>query len=340
MGRYSRPVPKARQSFLLGILGILAFLAVFFLTGMLFGFARNGMAPNFTVVLRHVWTYAIIAVISEYLRFRLIKEAADKERNLIAVAVTLVFALAQLDVLRGVMDAGYVRNVETLFAAVLPVLALNGVLTFMAHESSLRALIMIRAAYSLTPVLSPIIPNVPRAAWAVITGCLLLATVIFYHKNISESNKRQQRVEKWQGKHEKKSIVAVVLPAAALVFLIAFSLRLFAYFPVVILTGSMTGAVDRGSIVFVEKVRPDDVFDTVRDGEIILFRRGRVEIMHRVIEFGNNHLGERVYITKGDNNASADSAPVEMEQVLGVSRAYIPHIGWPFVIIDAILNNP
>jgi len=123
------------------------------------------------------------------------------------------------------------------------------------------------------------------------------------------------------------------------VFLAMFGLRMFSYFPVVVLTGSMAGAVDRGSIVFVEKLNAADVLNSVNEGDIIHYKYKNNEVMHRIIEFRYNESGERLYITKGDANPIADSIPVKAGQILGISRSYIPYAGYPLVILNAIFNN-
>lgn len=45
------------------------------------------------------------------------------------------------------------------------------------------------------------------------------------------------------------------------------------------------------------------------------------------------------FITKGDANDTADAFPVSEDQVIGITKHYIPYIGYPSVIFsEKILN--
>jgi signal peptidase len=101
----------------------------------------------------------------------------------------------------------------------------------------------------------------------------------------------------------------------------------------------MTGAVDRGALVIVQKLQPEGVVSVVSEGDIICYRYKKVEMMHRVVGLSYDAAGERVYITKGDANPAADAAPVEPEQIIGVYKAQIPHMGYPVVLFRTIFDS-
>jgi len=156
---------------------------------------------------------------------------------------------------------------------------------------------------------------------------------------MSSSNNRLRWMEKRRTKYQRKSLVVYIIPVALTIFLAAFSLRAFAYFPAVVLTGSMTGAIDRGSIVIVQKLNQENNITAINIGDVIHYRYKKVEVIHRVIELHYNALGEQVYTTKGDANPVADAYPVETGQIIGVLRARIPYVGYPFVIVRAIFGR-
>jgi len=272
------------------------------------------------------------------LRLRMVKGTPPAgRRSTMAVLVTLVFTFAQLDVLRGALSAGAERNVELVFVSFFPILALNAVLTYMACEGSLTSLLLVRVVYALTPVLMPVMPTASRPTWAVVTSTLLFVTVLIYHGQVSGKTGKFRKIA--QKAFARKQISALVVLLAAALILGAFILRAFPVFPVAVLSGSMSGQFERGAVVFVEKLAPEDVQSTVEEGQVILFKSGHIEIIHRVVGIERDREGARVYITQGDANPRRDLDPVETGQVVGLTRWYIPYIGIPAVLVHEIFGR-
>jgi len=333
IGRDERPVKNRRLSVLLCGIGAVSYLIIGFAAGLLFGFNENRMTSGFGVVADNLWVFAAPALVSEFLRFRLVRTAPLARHGFFTTTLTLAYLFIQLDVLRG--GARYEDLAGLFFVSVLPALVLNVALTYMGARGSLPSLLIIRAAYSLAPVFTPALPDVPRAAWSVISCGVLLFTLILYRLNMKGSRKTQRKARK-RVKYMEKSVSVYAVAIAAIVLLTVFGMRRFAWFPSVVLTGSMTGALDRGSVVFVEKLPPEDVFGAVKEGDVILYSYNNAEMMHRVIAFRYNDAGKRVYITQGDANPAADAHPVEAEQIIGLPKSYIPTIGYPFVFVKTV----
>jgi len=332
-GRDMRPIPKKRITIMLAGFGAGFYCIGLLVCGLIFGFVGNRLVSGIALFFNHVWIYGTVVIFSEILRHKLIRSTKKNRRNLMAVLVTLVYTFAGLDVLRGFNNIG---AADVFFGSILPALALNATLTYIAFRGALPALLLIRVAYTLIPVFLPVLPDVSGVAWSMIECVLLFITAVLYQCGMSD--KRLAVRERRREKYRKKSVAGYIVLVSLAVFLIIFNLRVFSYYPAVVLTESMSGAIERGSVVFVKKLSPDDVRDYVKQGDVILFQYGQVEVMHRVIEFRYNAAGERVFITKGDANPNADVYPVEISQVLGISRAYIPYIGYPSVWLNIILR--
>lgn len=104
-----------------------------------------------------------------------------------------------------------------------------------------------------------------------------------------------------------------------------------------ILGGSMEPGIPLGSLVVVQ---PRE-FDDVRAGDVITFQleSGEAAVAtHRVVGEGRLSDGERMLVTQGDANDTADIEPVREPQVRGVLVYSIPVLGWMNVVISGELR--
>jgi signal peptidase len=99
----------------------------------------------------------------------------------------------------------------------------------------------------------------------------------------------------------------------------------------VIVSGSMTGTYDRGSLVFDEVVP----VKSLKVGDVITYRPPRGAgpeglVTHRITRIGRDpKTGERVFRTKGDANKGADPWTFTLpDQVQARVVAGIPHVGY------------
>jgi signal peptidase len=322
-------------------LGSLLYFAALLLAAVLLGYGQNPMTPSFRAALDNIWIYATVLLISEIIRVGLIKGSPEDRRPITAAILTVAYTFLQLDSLKSALGSGFAAGIGAyFFFSVFPTLALNAVLSYVALEGPLRAVLLLRCTYSLSSVLLPFLPNAPRNAWAIVSSFILFVSGITYHLNMRDRGSQLDLLNKKRLKYQPRGFGDYGIPAIALSLLAAFMLRAFSYFPVVVLTGSMTGAIDQGSIVLVEKVGQEKALQAVQEGDVIHFRDNRnIEIMHRVIGFGYDNLGERVYITQGDANPNADISPVQQRQVLGIARAKMAYLGYPLVFIRAVLGS-
>lgn len=105
----------------------------------------------------------------------------------------------------------------------------------------------------------------------------------------------------------------------------------------VIVSGSMTGTYDRGSLVYDERVRVGDL----RVGDVITYAPPRdahssqALVTHRIVWAGRDAAGRPAFRTKGDANAAPDpwrftlTAPVQDRVV-----ASLPYVGYAFAALS------
>ncbi|OYW43325.1 signal peptidase I, partial [Candidatus Saccharibacteria bacterium 32-45-3] len=121
---------------------------------------------------------------------------------------------------------------------------------------------------------------------------------------------------------------------AVLIALVLFMTGFLQYKPVAILSDSMQPVYGRGSMVIVQTVT--DPMD-ISIGDIIQYTTTDKVITHRVQEIkpASDGSGDRTFVTKGDNNSSADP-PIKASQATGIIKAQVPYIGYPTIWLRAL----
>ena len=96
----------------------------------------------------------------------------------------------------------------------------------------------------------------------------------------------------------------------------------FGYKTYVIVSGSMEPNLNIGDVVLVKKVDESEL----NANDIISFRQGQNVVTHRISQIKNEY-GEKVYITKGDNNNTEDSGSIDYSYIEGKVCSSIKGIG-------------
>ena len=337
-GRNRRPIRKKSETFMVAVIGSLLYFAMMLVMSLLDGYATNGIMTGPRSFFINLWTIGSYVLLSELIRYGIIRNAPATRRAAYAAVITAINIYVQIDGLRSAINYGIDGAAGFFFTVVLPPLMLNVLLTYMAYVGSFTSVLLLHAVYTLSPALLPYLPATNKATWSALVCTLMFVTAIVHHLFTAGGSRADAIRERRLSRNQKWSFSGMIIPALIILLILAFNMRLFPYYTVSVLTGSMTGAIDQGSVAFVEKVPTDEVLATVQKGDIIHYSYGRAERLHRAIEFEYDTAGERVYITKGDANDRPDSFPVTQEQVIGIARGYIPYIGWPFVLIYNIFH--
>ena len=337
-GLDARPVRKAFTANMFAILSILIFGIVFLLISFLFGAGVNAetVAPH--IIVRNLWERGLVVILGELIRYKLIKNTDKLNRMGVVLILTIILAYGQMNAIRTLIHTD-IAAWAIFYESVFRHLAISAVASFFAIKGNFTSVILISFVYTMAPYLTPIMPNILPLAWALTVSGLVVATAIAYHFITDNKKSAHRKREKRAAKYEKKPILTNVLTVAVISVLIAFFAGMFPIYPVVILTGSMAGTFERGSLVFVERVRPDEAFIRVGEGYVIHFlSRNRLEYIHRVIDFTLDRYGEREYITQGDASEIIDPFPVRQGDVLGIARASIPFFGYPYIFFQAVFR--
>ena len=120
------------------------------------------------------------------------------------------------------------------------------------------------------------------------------------------------------------------------IILICFTVGVFKYKPMAILSNSMVPTYSRGDVVIYSKPNQKEL-ENLDLYNIIVYRLDDMIIAHRIVEIQEKN-GETLYITKGDNNPTKDSKKVKKQDIIGIVKLTIPFIGYPTVWLNELFN--
>jgi signal peptidase len=137
-----------------------------------------------------------------------------------------------------------------------------------------------------------------------------------------EVEPRSKRALRWLG-----ALATVLCVALAAILLVPAALGFQRY---VIVSGSMTGTYDKGSIVFDKEVPVSDL----EAGNVITYEpppgaSSQKFVTHRIFRIEENAKGERVFRTKGDANETADPWTFTLDKPDQAKVAFsVPYVGY------------
>jgi len=250
----------------------------------------------------------------------------------------LVLAFAYMSGVRALITSGI--TVESFFVSIFTPLVISAGASYLAVKGGLLSVVLVSFPSVMAGHLLPILPDITPLAFAlVISGCLY-ASLFTCHLVIKDRSPEIQNREKRLARYTSKPVLGAFLTTSVIAISIAFFLGAFTLYPMVILTSSMEPTMTRGSLTFVERIDSEEIFEKVGEGYVIHFVcPGGVEYIHRVVGHWYDHRGVRYYITQGDAGEAQDPFPIPQENVLGIARASLPFLGYPYLFFQGIQGS-
>ena len=337
LGKDERPVRKAYYANMVAILSAGIFGIVFFVSAIVFGAGANAMAGSPAAMINTLWTHGSVVILGTVIRYKLIRKAMNPVP--VTIAITIVLAYGQMNGLR-MLFAGVMDFETVFFESTFALIAMSSIASFFALRGSFTSVLLISSIYILTPYFVPILPHVTPVVWALIRTGPAFLTAVIYNFITNDKSRHSRALAKREARYTKKPVWRYSISLAVIGLAAAFFVGAFPIYPVVIITSSMEPTMSRGSVVFVERVPQGEALIRVGEGYVIHFLgRGGVEYIHRVADFRFDVQGNRQYVTQGDANDRIDPLPVPQDNVLGIARAVLPHLGHPILFFRELLRS-
>lgn len=310
---------------------LLVFFAViyligFYLMGIYFGYYKAVLRFNTYTLTRFIIPTTIVIISSEIIRNVLLAQNTRFSKILVFIIMVLIDLMIYSNIYT--ID-GYDDFIEVLGFTLFASIACNLLYNYIASRYGIKGNIFYRLITVLYVYIIPFIPNVYvffrsilRMMYPYIIYQVLDYTFAKNNMIVAVEDKRKSIISK----------IIFIIVTALLAMLISCQ---FKFGILVIGSGSMTGAINKGDAVFYKQYSEQEKIEV---GQVIIFMKDDIKIVHRVVNIKNVN-GEIRYITKGDANQNNDEGYITNEDIIGISQFRIAYIGYPSIWIRDVFSK-
>lgn len=323
---------KAQTVFII----ILFYLIIYFISGLFFGYSASPLSHEPLYILKNIWTFLMIIIFQEYVRFSLINN--NKRSKLFIILVTLLFILVNINFLN--FENNFISGESTfkyISSTIIPVIAQNILFTYLSIKCGFESVLAYRLPIMLSTIILPILPKLDWFVSSLFD--LALCFIVFICINYLNTKKYMDRKEKLSKRTVRRENPVRYIPFLLILFVfVGFVAGFFKYMPVAIMSNSMAKLINRGDIVIIDKLSQDEKKE-LQIYDIIEYELDGSMIVHRIVEIETDNSGNMIFTTKGDNNDSVDNEKVLENQVRGKVKLKIPVIGYPVIWLNDLFNK-
>ena len=303
-------------------IAVLAYIIIYLISGLFITFGKNPYSRTLIGIITNLWIFATVIIAKEYIRYRLINNAYEKDKIKIAVYISIVYVILEMGLRRIVtsqITALFIM--ETVAQILLPLIMKNLLYSYTAINSNYLPAMVYELGTNLYLWLSPILPNAPWIMTAIIDSVipLILFLYIRYEKNKKDIFRTKEKLMN----SDPRNIIPLTI---GIVLAIWFAIGIFPIKPIAIATGSMEPELYVGDVAVIKKCNTNDV----EEGDIIEYQMEGYTVIHR-IKNKTQKNGQFTFITKGDNNNTEDSESVLEEQLIGKVIFKVRFLGFPAI---------
>jgi signal peptidase len=293
-------------------------IAVSCLAGLVYGFGRSPYGFRLEVLAANFLYWGTMLVAVELCRASMVLSMARRHALLALVSASLFCSMFGIPMAKWASLSGPGNLLAFTGGTFLPALAENILASYLVLVGGPAISILYRSILQAFAWDSPFLPDLP---WMVKA---LLGTVVPALMLIALTSASQARLQS-----RERGPARAMNPWAGWVLVVCFGVAMLWFnagylglSPSVISGQSMLPALAAGDLVITRDVAAEDV----HVGDIIRFRQGEVDVIHRVVDIVRDDGGV-FFVTRGDANNVADGR-VPLTAFEGKVIAVVPKIGW------------
>ena len=302
------------------------YVGILYTLGIYAGFYRATIKFSITTIIKYIIPISIIIYSSELIRTKFLNydtKISNILNFIIQVIIDLliyasVFKFKTFEELMVII--GYV-----LFASI----ACNLVYNYVSKRYGMKPNIIYRIITILYIYIIPVIPDI--YIFFLSFYRMMYPFAVYY---ILDSFYGEQE-ESTNLKYLIRIRILSSLSFIILLVYIGLISNTFTIGALVIGSGSMKGTIDKGDVIIFSKHLDEK---DINIGDIIIFKKNDVKVVHRVIDI-KNAGGEYRFYTKGDNNKLPDSGYITSSDLYGTVKLKVDKIGLPTIWLHDIFDN-
>lgn len=331
LGLLFRDVSVVRTFFEGSLLGLVLLFFVIgvvsdFLLGFLSGFGRNPLTLTPTLILLNLMREVPIVLGAEFFRGYVLINSRRVKTSLLLISLFLTLTRFTHVRYLSLAGSGYPEIVGFALRSFTPVLAQNILVSYTFLLGGIKPSLMYSLLGRLYTYLMPVLPDVSSGVSAVSSVIQVFVFLVIMETALEQPTHTYRRTSK------TSNIINAVFLLIILAVLVS---MMSGYRALVVLSGSMTPALNLGDVVVVSPVAdPADV----RVGDIVAFYLMGDVIVHRVVEVYNFTTGMQ-YQTKGDANRDVDPFRVTRDSLIGRYMFKVPVVGFLWMYLLQVFMN-
>lgn len=301
------------------------YLAVFYLMGLYFGYYEATVKLSLWSVWNYIIPLTIIIISSEIIRHIFLSQKSKRPK----VLVFLIMVLIDLIIYTGVYDLNNLSDFLTVIGFIFfASVACNLLYNYVSVRFGYKGIIIYRIVTALYVYFIPIIPDI----YIFFRSVLRMVYPYMIYLVLDYTYAKRHLIADYVDQRKKVINTTILVIIATLISMLV-SCQ-FRYGIIVIGSGSMTGALNKGDATVFEKYDNQ----VIEEGDVIIFSNGGIRIIHRVIDIKEVN-GQYRYYTKGDANMQMDEDYITKKDIVGVTLFRIKYIGYPSIWIKNIFSR-
>lgn len=306
------------------IISLFIFFLLFYLSGLLIGYAKTNNYLTGNALQNIVIPLIIYLIVKEYLRYSLITKSSENLALIILMTITFIFLDNTIPF--AISGVTFSKRTFLLFALTfLPSLTENILCSWITYHFGFKPSLIYALIIKLYPYLLPIIPNPNEYIYSIIFF-LLPIVILFKLRKWLTMDRVNEEVER----SRKKQLWPYIPLTIIVITLVYFVSGYFKYYAVAIATGSMVPTINKGDVVIVNQQFTEDDLET---GAVIAYKYGGKVIVHRINDLIKKDKTIIIY-TKGDANNDIDGWKVTPDMIIGIVKKKVPAIGFPTIWLN------
>lgn len=304
------------------IVATIIYFIFYFFVGYVDNFANNPYNRTLTGFLINLWTFGVVIVAKEYIRYYLINNCNKKYIYLYGFLISFMFAFSEISKVNFLNNFANVNIfIKFFISGIMCETFISLFLTYIAYFASYKATLVYRLLPLILTLILPILPNINWMLLGLVKSIVPFFTYMYINSLILKIDNKQEDRKEYKSGFKFWAVSCVFLA-----IMIMFGLEKMTYYPVVIATASMEPNILVGDIVIIKKTDPDNI----KVNDVIEYQVENYGVIHRVVEIKDDGS----FITKGDNNNTIDMFAVTHDQVKGIVKARIPYLGYPTLFVN------